>query len=654
MRRSGNHLCLIAVALVLFESVSADLMPDAVEAHVSSSTTPSVLVLWDEGRIETVMSSGLTGETRIPVGSISKVMTAMLAIDAVETGLIDLDQPTITYLGDGWPEVTTRQLLLHTAGLEQRGFETAVSDPAGLVSLERWLRSPNVLQSIAPVDAMTIYSSVGVTLVGRILEAVHGRPYDALAEEFMASLGMEDSGFLPTGRLLEFGTGYPPYNTLIPPAGNLYTTTDDAGALIDQLMSGRFQHLMKPAFSNTDSSHGRTLGMVTRTHNTTAVVYHDGGAPGVNSRVMMVPAQGKAFFYAYASNRYGDKGHVTDLLLSAWLGEQTLPLGKPAAHDVASDFAGSYVPLANSTQTIEWLASLFGQIKVSAEPERLIIAGKPYPHREGDHYFREDSAVPASFATIDGERYLFLGNSSYRQRDGLWAMPALHLAMLLLFAVTPVVMIVRRFRHASASMQSSALRQLSLANSLLALLLLGLVAFAVSRILGDFWLIAWGMPLAWMQYGFFLLIGGALLQAGLAIGERRWGVLVAAIIYLVGCAWLRGSAFVVIKEDRMIVRIFRAVIRQGRVDEFRRMVQEQSIPWLKDSDGMLGYFAGQPFGDNNREFSMVTLWRDLEALKAFCGEDWDNPVVTPDEVPLVEAMYADHYLRFDEDGSDTL
>jgi hypothetical protein len=98
----------------------------------------------------------------------------------------------------------------------------------------------------------------------------------------------------------------------------------------------------------------------------------------------------------------------------------------------------------------------------------------------------------------------------------------------------------------------------------------------------------------------------------------------------------------------MILRIFRAVIYRDRVDDFKRMVQEQSIPWLKDSDGMLGYFPGEPYGENDREFTMVTLWRDLDSLKAFCGDDWNNPVVTEDEAPLVEAMYADHYQRFDQ------
>lgn len=76
------------------------------------------------------------------------------------------------------------------------------------------------------------------------------------------------------------------------------------------------------------------------------------------------------------------------------------------------------------------------------------------------------------------------------------------------------------------------------------------------------------------------------------------------------------------------------------------MVREQSIPWLEGSDGMLGYIAGEPLPDSPSEFLMVTLWRDIDALRAFAGDSWQTPVVTSDEEPLVEAMSADHYVRF--------
>ena len=97
----------------------------------------------------------------------------------------------------------------------------------------------------------------------------------------------------------------------------------------------------------------------------------------------------------------------------------------------------------------------------------------------------------------------------------------------------------------------------------------------------------------------------------------------------------------------MIIRVFRAKIRKDKVADFQRMVKEQSIPWLKSTQGMLGYYAGAPLGEDEREFVMVTLWQDLDALKGFVGPSWNTPVVTADEAPLVEEMAAQHYERFD-------
>lgn len=37
------------------------------------------------------------------------------------------------------------------------------------------------------------------------------------------------------------------------------------------------------------------------------------------------------------------------------------------------------------------------------------------------------------------------------------------------------------------------------------------------------------------------------------------------------------------------------------------------------------------------------VWRDLEALKAFVGEDWENPHVDLVEEDLVESWVIRHY-----------
>ena len=37
------------------------------------------------------------------------------------------------------------------------------------------------------------------------------------------------------------------------------------------------------------------------------------------------------------------------------------------------------------------------------------------------------------------------------------------------------------------------------------------------------------------------------------------------------------------------------------------------------------------------------VWRDLDALKAFVGEDWQTPHVDPAEEELVESRVIKHY-----------
>ena len=40
---------------------------------------------------------------------------------------------------------------------------------------------------------------------------------------------------------------------------------------------------------------------------------------------------------------------------------------------------------------------------------------------------------------------------------------------------------------------------------------------------------------------------------------------------------------------------------------------------------------------------MVTIWKDIDSLKVFIGEDWKKPILTPDEVPLVDKISAEHF-----------
>lgn len=93
----------------------------------------------------------------------------------------------------------------------------------------------------------------------------------------------------------------------------------------------------------------------------------------------------------------------------------------------------------------------------------------------------------------------------------------------------------------------------------------------------------------------------------------------------------------------MIIRIFRARARAGKQAEWKAMVRELSIPWLETQRGRLGYFPGEPMDSDQRDFVMVSLWKDVESLRRALGENWTDAFVLDEEVPLVEEMSVHHY-----------
>ena len=40
---------------------------------------------------------------------------------------------------------------------------------------------------------------------------------------------------------------------------------------------------------------------------------------------------------------------------------------------------------------------------------------------------------------------------------------------------------------------------------------------------------------------------------------------------------------------------------------------------------------------------MMMVWRDLQALKEFAGENWQEAVIDPDEVHLLKEAHTYHY-----------
>ena len=181
----------------------------------------SVAVLLPDGT-EVVVARGVADlVTEVPVtpddyfriGSISKTITSIALLQLVAEGLVALDEPASTYVGDllaGYTlngvdygnSVTVRQLLNHTDGFAEYAYDLGfylqtserldqVFEPGEIID---WAISRGPQH--APGTAYA-YNTVGHNVVGLVIEAVTGQPaHEVLRERIFDPLDLK-AIFLP-------------------------------------------------------------------------------------------------------------------------------------------------------------------------------------------------------------------------------------------------------------------------------------------------------------------------------------------------------------------------------------------------------------------------------------------------------------------------
>ena len=93
----------------------------------------------------------------------------------------------------------------------------------------------------------------------------------------------------------------------------------------------------------------------------------------------------------------------------------------------------------------------------------------------------------------------------------------------------------------------------------------------------------------------------------------------------------------------MIMRVFQVSTHPGKEAEFRRFFTETALPMMRSTPGLVSITAGTPRADSPTDFCMVMIWESLDALKAFVGEDYQNPHIAPEEAELVRSRTISHY-----------
>lgn len=161
-------------------------------------------ILWAEGFGTTDFKRKIpvTPDTLFFICSISKTFTAAAVLLAVQDGLLELDEPIVTYLPDfkvysryeEQPEgkITLRHLLGHTSGLPHDAVGCNVLEVGGTFTdrvkgiYGLWLK--------CPVGKAYSYSGAGYDLAAYVLQTISGIPFEQyVTERIFRPLGMFNS-----------------------------------------------------------------------------------------------------------------------------------------------------------------------------------------------------------------------------------------------------------------------------------------------------------------------------------------------------------------------------------------------------------------------------------------------------------------------------
>ncbi len=372
-------------ALTRLETWLRERMREHRRANLSLAVLDGDRITWSAGygmadpASETVASA----QTRYRAGSISKVFTAMAAMQLAEQGRLDLDAPLSEALPGfhmqsrfaGAPPVTPRLILQHRAGLPTDLAQGMWSDtPEAFSGLVEWLRDVHL---VFPPGQVYAYSNVGFTLLGVAIEQVSGTPFAQwMQAKLLNPMGMNDSAFdisPPTGTQAAAALGArggvehePGLRDM--PAGGLNTTVTDLlqlarlwfshgilegrrvltprsiadmqkpprpRALIDQATVGLGWHLLDEELDGVGP-----------------LLWHSGGTPHHHAELMLLPHLGVAVAAMSSTETAGELTHdaareALTLMATARTGSRpTHPLraGVDPAHPAAplADYAGHY------------------------------------------------------------------------------------------------------------------------------------------------------------------------------------------------------------------------------------------------------------------------------------------------------------------------
>ncbi|MAF10660.1 hypothetical protein CMK11_09425 [Candidatus Poribacteria bacterium] len=394
---------------------------DDLFADIAGASTPgAAVIVARNGKVLHSQGYGLaniehdvpnTPRTKFRLGSITKSFTAAATLVLHERRLLDIEDPVGKHLPDVRDAdlMTIRHLLTHTSGLSESEEEPSLFAPGQRIS----------------------YSNYGYSLLGRIMERVHGKSYeDCIDDLIFGPLSMVDSGYdHHTPILKRRASGYAlgatgeyvnaEYTDMSGPyaAGGLYSTVADMRLWDEALYGGT---LLRPetlalAFTRVKLDGGREggygMGWMLGEYRGLREVAHGGDITGFNGFIARFPDE--RFSVVVLSNvgmhppsPLPSAGDLAHRITQIYLGESMQPEEAFVETDVPADVLAGYVgvyELIAPEVVVNVAGDTFTVVQEDGRLYSVTKMGKAALRAASPTEFRQDGMPLTLTFTVDGD-----------------------------------------------------------------------------------------------------------------------------------------------------------------------------------------------------------------------------------------------------------
>jgi CubicO group peptidase (beta-lactamase class C family) len=374
-------------------------------------------------------AEAMTPDHLVAIGSTTKGMTALLALQQVGEGALALDAaardvlPWFTAAGGAGHDITLRQLLSHQAGLPASAVFDGTTDDG---ALERRVRAlADVPLARAPGSGFE-YANDGYSVAGLMIQRSAGAPFETVMDErLFAPLGMRSTRFNGTDPAPDQAQGYLrqrghtearplPLGRSAGPAGMVLSSARDVGRYLSALLLRNVpgvseeaqREAWRPQVSLRDDMH-YGLGWYLTRFGELDVVTHPGEILVSGSSFILVPRLGLGVA-VLANLSTAAKDEIAQGVAMLALGQE------PPPSQIRPERAPSTFEPDRSRWTgyVGDYASQQGVVRIAVEGDRLTgtVLGQSF---ELEPFSHEDFVARSGLPALEGADVAFR-----REEDG--------------------------------------------------------------------------------------------------------------------------------------------------------------------------------------------------------------------------------------------